>query len=179
MGKLGDERLDGGEADGGKRLVHPVLPFGLAAGVVDHQRFLDDLGHVHKAVDAGIGVLEDGLGAAAEGLDFLLAEGRDVLAVEPHRAAGRLDDAQRRLPQRRFTAPRLSDDGDGLLAVDREREVGDGADLGAPEEALTGIEGDVDVVQAEQRRGGALRWAIPVLTRRAHALCGRLVRRGR
>src|ERR1700681_2125586 len=53
----------------------------------------------------------------------------DALAVDRHRAGGRLEEAGKRVEQRRLPAARWTDDGDELAGIDADRDVGYGLEI--------------------------------------------------
>ncbi len=72
----------------------------------------------------------------------------DLLTGELDRAAGRLDQAEKKAPRRRFAAAALSDQGQDLTLPEREGDAVDGMDVRVPP-------GD-DVTQAAAHREEAL-----------------------
>jgi len=71
-----------------------------------------------------------------------LREGRDVLAVEPDRAGGRIEEPENQARCRRLAAARLADDPECLALTNRQRNVFYGMDLcfAASEDALPDLE---------------------------------------
>jgi hypothetical protein len=102
-------------------------------GAVDDEWLLHDLPHPHVRAEAGVGVLEDRLCTLAETGQVAALELADVDSPEDDAAPGERDEAQRRPTQRRLAAARLADHGDGLAALERQRDVGDRMDRPAPQ----------------------------------------------
>src|SRR5215207_2305437 len=93
---------------------------------VDRQRLVDDGADGHARVERGVGVLEDDLHVAPKRGQLGAAERRHVLALEPHLARGRFDQAQDAAPGRRLAAARLADEPERLAGFELEADAVDG-----------------------------------------------------
>ena len=147
--ELDRELAGGGEPHLLQRLLDAV---GLVLDPVDEQRLLQHLAHVHEGVDAGVGVLEDRLGAAAEPSQLALGRLRQVDAVEHDAPLGDGRQPQRGPAQRRLAAAGLADDGHRLAALQRQRHAVDGAHGVRAEEHLPGGEVHLDAVHGQEWR---------------------------
>ena len=119
--------VPGREADLLEQLAHPRLLLGALGEVMDLQGLADDLADRHARIQRSVGILEDDLHLAAEPPELGLVEVEHVLAVEAHRASGRLDQAQQHAARGRLAASGLADQRQGLAGLDGERHAVDGA----------------------------------------------------
>ena len=94
---------------------------------VDDERLADDVAHLHAGIERGIGILEDHLGLGTKRLQLPGLQRGDLAAVQPDAAAGRFDQAQDHLPERRLAGPGLTDQTERLPSVDLEIDVVDRA----------------------------------------------------
>jgi hypothetical protein len=117
----------GQQADDIEELAHALLARGLVADLVHVERLGEDLAHRHARVERGIGILEDDLHVAAHPPQVALAEVGDLLALEAHRAPGRVHQAEHEAAGRRLAAARFAHQRQGLAAGDLEAHVLDGA----------------------------------------------------
>ena len=122
-------------------------------------------------------VLEDHLHPAAKRAQLLLAELRDVLAVEHDPSVRRLVQPQDGAADRRLAAARLADEPDRLAAVDRQRHAVDGADVAdvpVEDEAALDREVDLELVELEQRPAAVRcdRHAVAAVRARSHSSAG-------
>jgi len=76
---------------------------------VDAERLADDIASLHARIEGSERVLEDDLHRTSMRPQFGFAEIRNVLAVEPDAAAGRLDQPQHAARHRRFAAAGFAD----------------------------------------------------------------------
>ena len=109
-----------------------------AADAVHLERLADDVAGALPRVERGERVLEDDLQLPAVGPELLLAEARDVVAVELDGAGGRLDQAHDGAAHRGLAAAALADQPQRLARADREAHAVDGIDMadGAAQQAL-------------------------------------------
>ena len=92
-----------------QQLHHP-LSFGFALGkLVNFQSFADDVADAHARIERSVGILENNLHFAAHVAQLAPRQRQEILAVEDHFAAGRLDQPENRSTQSRFAATRLAD----------------------------------------------------------------------
>ena len=104
----------------------PRTRAGVFASLWIDQRLADDRADRHARVERGVGVLEDDLHVAARARAARrLPSARDVLALEPDLARGRLDQAQDAAPGRRLAAARLADEAERLAGCDLEADAVD------------------------------------------------------
>ena len=127
------------------RLLCPVR------GTVDVQWLRHQLPHAHVGAEAGERILEDGLGAAAEGEHGLAAEARDVLAFEDHSPVGCRHEPQGGPAERRLAAARLAHDRHRLSGGEVERDAGDRGDRPGMQERGSHFEPDREVLDAQHR----------------------------
>ncbi len=142
-GRLGDAHL-------GEHLDR-TLAAGLAGGLEVHPVVLGDLlADRVEGVQAGQRVLEDhGDPPAADRAELLLAQAVELLAVEPDRAADVGAAVQAHDGERGdgLAAAGLADQAEGLPGLDGEVDAVDG-----PDGAARGVEGDLEVLDLQQRR---------------------------
>ena len=93
-----------------------ALFFG-AEGLVDNQRFFDDLADAHTRVERTVRILKNDLHVLAILFHFLFAQPGDVVAVVGDRALGRLDQTQQRAQQGRLSAAGFAADAERLALV--------------------------------------------------------------
>ena len=91
------------------------------------QRLGQDLAHGHARIERGVGVLEDDLHVPAQPAQRVLVEVGDLLALEAHRARGRVHQAQHQPAGGRLAAAGFADQRQRLAAGDLEADVVDGA----------------------------------------------------
>ena len=78
-----------------------------------------------RGIERRVRILEDDLHLPAVGPQSRLAQARDVLAVKPDAAGGRLDQPQHGAADRRLAAAALADQAERLAALDREADAVD------------------------------------------------------
>ena len=104
-------------------------------------------------VQRRVRILEDHLHPSTQRTQVVLAEVRDVLAVEDDRATGRLVQPEDRPADRRLPAARLADEPERLAALDVERHAVDGlhvTDVAIEDDAALDREVDLEVAELEQ-----------------------------
>ena len=115
-------RSQAGELERALDLLAPLL---LGADLVHLQWFLDRRPDPETRIQRLVWVLVDDLHPPAKWAQRLGREPGDFLAVEPDRAAARLDEPQHRLRRRGLPAPRLADEGEHLAPAQREGDAVD------------------------------------------------------
>ena len=93
--------------------------------LVDDQRLADDRAHRHARVQRCVRVLEDDLHVARQRTQLVLAQRRDILALEPDLARSRLDQTQDATPGRALAAARFADHAERFTGVDVETHAVD------------------------------------------------------
>ena len=119
---------------------HPRAPAGGIAEVVHEQRLLHDLAHGHARIERGERVLEHDLHAPAQRPQPLAVKIVDIAALEADGARGGLDQPRHEARGGGLAAAELADQGQGLAAVQCERDAINGAnDAGgaAEQDAVT------------------------------------------
>ena len=99
---------------------------------MDDQRFLHQLAHAHVGAEAGEWILEDGLGALAEGQQGIALELAQVHALEDDAPRRDGTQVQRGAPERGLAAARFAHHGHGLALGEVEVDLADGADGRVP-----------------------------------------------
>jgi hypothetical protein len=87
---------------------------------VELQRAAHDLAYALARVERGVGVLEDHLHLATQRAEIAAAHARDLAAVEPDRAGGRLQELEDRARQGGLSAAGLSDQAQRFAGRHRE-----------------------------------------------------------
>ena len=102
------------QADALEQCGDALLHLAAARGAVHAHRLGDDVAGRHARIERGERVLEDDLHLPAVGPQLGLAQMRDVAAVDPDAAAGRLDQPQDRAADRRLAAAGFADQAERL-----------------------------------------------------------------
>ena len=121
----------GRHADPSQEIGDHVIDLTLGHGSMDLERLGDRLAHGAAGIQAGEGVLEDDLRLAPVGPQRPGPEARDVGAVEPDGAAGRIEQADDQVRQRRFATAALADHRQRLASVDMQADLLHGVHAGA------------------------------------------------
>src|SRR4029079_3783596 len=98
--------------------------------LVDPETLADAVADRRSWVERRVRILEDDLHPPPVRLELRAGQLRDVLALDEDLAAVRLCRAKQDAADRRLPAARLTDQADGLAAVDREADAVDGLDGG-------------------------------------------------
>ncbi len=123
-GKLVGVAREGGvvESDLAEELLAApaALGFGLAGRTtfVDHERFGDNLLDSHAGIERGVGILKDGLDAAAERAEPRLGDAGDGQAIKGDTAGGGLEQAEDDAGDGAFAGTGFADEAKGLAALD-------------------------------------------------------------
>ena len=112
----------------------------------------------HARIEAGEGILEDHLDAAAHAAQTRRVEAQHVVAVEADAAAVRLDEADDRAAGRRFAAAGFADERQRLALEEIEGDILDRMDRAglAAEQAAADVETGDEVLHLEDRRLAAV-----------------------
>ena len=97
---------------------------------VDQEALGDDVADGHARVQRGVGILEDDLHLAAQGLEFGGAQVEDILPVEEDRACRGRDQAQDGAGDGGLAAAGLAHQAEGLPLAHGEAHVVHGLHLG-------------------------------------------------
>ena len=116
------------EADLAEEFLTAAAAFGAGMLFVDDEGLGDDLLDAHAGIEGGVGVLKDGLHAAAEGAQLGLGNAGDGVAVEGDGAGGGFDEAEDDAGDGAFAGAGFADEAEGLAALDGE---GDAVDDGS------------------------------------------------
>jgi len=106
---------------------------------VDGEGLGERLLHGHPGIEGTVRILEHDLHEAAQGSQLASPQGHDIRPAERDPSRIRLDQPQDCAPHRRFAAPRLAHEAQGLSRRDRERH------------AVHGMHGPAGAPQPEQR----------------------------
>ena len=131
----------------------------LAAGVdqlVDVERLADRIADLQARIERGVGVLKDHLDAPPHGHQIAAARPRDVDAVDPNLALGRLEQADDGAPEGRLAAAGFADQAERPAGLDPQGHAVDRADL-------------ADRAAQERRAHREIRLEVPDLEQRRHA----------
>ena len=104
-------------------------------------------------VERRVRILEDHLHPAPQRAELALAQVGDVDAVEDDLARGRVVEAQQRAPDRGLAAPGLSDEPEGLAALDVDRDAVDRlhvADVAVEHDPAADREPDLQVLDVDE-----------------------------
>ena len=93
---------------------------------MDLDPLTDDLADAQARVERTVGVLEDDLHPAPRPPQVGRAQGAQVLALEPHLALGRFEQAQEQAPEGRLAAARLTHQTQRLAGLDGKVDAIDG-----------------------------------------------------
>jgi len=100
--------------------VASMTALAAARPYMDRERLRHDGGHRHARVQGRGGILEDDLHLAPHLPQLAFLERQQVAAAPAHLAAGWLEKAEHGARQRRFPAPALADDAQGLAGQKRK-----------------------------------------------------------
>ena len=92
---------------------------------MDDERLGDDLLDAHARVEGGVGILKDGLHAAAQRAELVLGDAGDGVAVEGDGAGGGFDEAEDEARDGAFAGAGFADEAEGFAALDGERDAVD------------------------------------------------------
>ncbi len=121
--------MAGLETDKLKHFSDPLLAFILVGNTVDFQSFRDRSANLCPRIQRCIWILEDDLSAGAERLELLAFEVGDVLAIKCDRTGSRFQQSDQHSAEGGLSAPRLTNESNGLASVDREVHSGHSIDL--------------------------------------------------
>src|SRR5215208_6033604 len=113
----------------GKRLQHNVDALFWRSDLVDMQTLHDRFADWHTRVKRGIRVLENNLHIAACDFQITRPHGKDILAVEPYRPTGWLNESQHSPPYSRFAATRFTHQPERFPFSHKETYIVHGFDL--------------------------------------------------
>ena len=136
-----------------KELAHLDLAAGAVGELMHKQGLADDVADGHAAVEAGVGVLEDHLHAAALTAQGAALEMRQVAALVEHAAGGGPDELQDGAPGGALAAAAFADQAERLAAPDLEVDAVDrvhGAHLVPKDDAAGDGEVDPEVLDRDQ-----------------------------
>ena len=121
------------------------------ADAVHAQRFADDVARRHARIERRERVLEDDLHLPPVGAQLPLVEMRDVGAVDPDPARGRLDQAEDRAPDGGLAAAGFADQRQCLAGADRKADAVNRVDVasGAAQQAFFDREVLLEVLDLE------------------------------
>src|SRR5579862_6061380 len=91
----------------------------------------DRLRDRHRGIERGVGILEDDLHPTPKLTPVVLAQPRDLTALELDASLGGRDETEKGAAQRRLAAARLAHEPEHLAFAQLERDVVDGAHCGA------------------------------------------------
>ena len=127
MRKPGQHRLV--EADGAEQFGNASPARRQTHRLVNHQRFADDIFHIHAGIKRPERVLKNDLHVAAQAAHLTVAGRKQVAAFKAHAAGSRLDQPQHQAAQSAFSRSRFADQAESFAGVNVERNIVHGADF--------------------------------------------------
>jgi hypothetical protein len=111
------------EADLAEEFLTAAAALGAGVLFVDDEGLGDDLLDAHAGIEGGVGILKDGLHAAAERAECALGDGGDGLAVEDHATGGGFEQAEDDAGNSAFAGAGFANEAEGLAALDGEGDA--------------------------------------------------------
>ena len=114
-------------------------------------RFIQRVTHAPARVQARVRILKDDLQATAVGTHGARGQGREIGALEPYFAGGRIDQLQHRASDRALARARFADEAQHLAFRDLETDVVHG-----PHRAVAVAEVFLETANREHRRAQSM-----------------------